>query len=166
MAIAAFAGLSYAEIRGLQWEDHNGETLKIRRNLWMNVIGKPKTPKRRESVPVIAQLKKYLDMWKREKGWILADEVGGPLNLEWMTKKVIKPALKEAGIEWRGWYGFRRGLATNLYQLGVSDKVIQAILRHSNVQITQASYIKEVRSDVVAAMQELERTLEKKERVN
>ena len=28
---------------------------------------------------------------------------------------------------------FRRGLATNLHQLGVADKDIQAILRHSNV---------------------------------
>ena len=29
-----------------------------------------------------------------------------------------------------------RGLGTNLYRLGVSDKVIQAILRHSNVNVT------------------------------
>lgn len=32
---------------------------------------------------------------------------------------------------WHGWHAFRRGLATNLYGLGVADKTIQAILRHS-----------------------------------
>jgi len=32
---------------------------------------------------------------------------------------------------WHGWHAFRRGLATNLHALGVDDKTIQAILRHS-----------------------------------
>jgi hypothetical protein len=30
-------------------------------------------------------------------------------------------------MEWHGWHAFRRGLATNLHRLGVSDKVIQQI---------------------------------------
>jgi hypothetical protein len=34
---------------------------------------------------------------------------------------------------WRGWHGFRRGLATNLNRLGVQDKTIQSIPRHSNL---------------------------------
>jgi hypothetical protein len=38
----------------------------------------------------------------------------------------------------------------------VPDKVIQAILRHSNVAVTQACYIKTSDSDVVNAMQKLE----------
>jgi site-specific recombinase XerD len=33
-------------------------------------------------------------------------------------------------------------LATNLHELGVPDKVIQAILRHEDVKTTQKSYIK------------------------
>jgi hypothetical protein len=37
--------------------------------------------------------------------------------------------------KWHGWHAFRRGLATNLHQLGVADKDIQAILRHSNIGI-------------------------------
>jgi hypothetical protein len=31
---------------------------------------------------------------------------------------------------------FRRGLATNLNRLGVQDKTMQAILRHSNLPTT------------------------------
>ena len=30
--------------------------------------------------------------------------------------------------QWQGWHPFRRGLATNLHDLGVPDKTIQAIL--------------------------------------
>jgi hypothetical protein len=53
---------------------------------------------------------------------------------------------------WRGWHAARRGLGTNLYCLGVPDKVIQAILRHSNVNVTLGYYVKPQTTDVVAAM--------------
>ena len=35
------------------------------------------------------------------------------------------------GFWWHGGHAFRRGLATNLNRLGVRDKTIQAILRHT-----------------------------------
>ena len=57
---------------------------------------------------------------------------------------------------WHGWHAFRRGLATNLHDLGVDDKTIQAILRHSNVAVTQACYIKTLPKQSIAAMQKLE----------
>ncbi|HTC50068.1 MAG TPA: hypothetical protein VK722_22280 [Candidatus Aquilonibacter sp.] len=46
---------------------------------------------------------------------------------------------------------------TNLHRLGISDKTIQRILRHSNVAVTQACYIKTADSEVAEAM---ERSLE------
>jgi integrase len=58
--------------------------------------------------------------------------------------------------EWHGWHAFRRGLATNLHDLGVPDKTIQAILRHANVQVTQNSYIKTLDAQSIAAMKQLE----------
>ena len=51
---------------------------------------------------------------------------------------------------------FRRGLATNLHRFGVADKVIQAVLRHSNVAVTQACYIKTAGADAIEAMRSLE----------
>jgi len=41
---------------------------------------------------------------------------------------------------WQGCHAFRRGLATNWNRLGVSDKTVQAILRHANVATTQTYY--------------------------
>ena len=61
--------------------------------------------------------------------------------------------------EWHGWHAFRRGLATNLHELGVPDKVIQKILRHSNVSVTQACYIKPRDPAIAAAMLKLEEQL-------
>ena len=58
-----------------------------------------------------------------------------------------------------GWHAFRRGLATNLHDLGVDDKTIQAILRHSNVSVTQKCYIKSLPKQTKAAMNHFENAL-------
>ena len=79
-----------------------------------------------------------------------------PLAPNSLLKWHIKPKLDEAKIAWRGWHAFRRGLATNLYRLGVSDKTIQAILRHSNLSTTMNCYDKSVPQDAVAAMHAFE----------
>ncbi len=44
------------------------------------------------------------------------------------------------------------GQAPIFYRLGVPDKVIQAILRHSNVSATLGYYIKPQSEDAIAAM--------------
>ncbi len=61
--------------------------------------------------------------------------------------------------EGHGYHAFRRGLATNLHQMGVDDLTIQAILRHSNVAVTQACYIKTASKETQAAMQKVENVL-------
>jgi integrase len=53
---------------------------------------------------------------------------------------------------WRGWHAFRRGLTTNLHALGIPDKEIRAILRHSNIAVTQSCYIKALTESQVSAM--------------
>jgi integrase len=47
-------------------------------------------------------------------------------------------------------------VATNLHALGVDDKTIQAILRHSNVNLTMNVYVKSVSESQVSAMDALE----------
>jgi integrase len=66
-------------------------------------------------------------------------------------------------VTWLGWHGFRRGLASNLNRLGVDDSVIQSILRHSDVALTQSCYIKTARPDAVAAMRQLSARLSEME---
>jgi integrase len=72
-----------------------------------------------------------------------------------LTRRDVVPVLKANGIVWEGWHGFRRGLSTNLYALGVQDMVIQAILRHANVAVTRKHYIKTSSAQAEAAMKAL-----------
>ncbi len=73
-----------------------------------------------------------------------------------ILRDVVLPALKQAEIEWRGYHAFRRGLATNLRSLHVDDLTISEILRHSDVKVTRASYIKRVDEKSVEAMGKFE----------
>jgi integrase len=164
IAVAAFAGLRKSEIQGLKWEDLREGELYISRSAWRTTkIEETKTAASNAPVPVISALAKHLENHRNgfpAKGFIFTGEkLSRPLDLHNLANRVIRPALKKAGIPWCGYHGFRRGLATNLHTLGVEDTVIQRILRHADVGVTRASYIKvepKVRS---AAMQRFQKSL-------
>ncbi len=188
-AVAAFAGLRHGEIAGLEWPDlHDGE-LWVRRSVWNGHITEPKTKKSEAGVPIITPLAERLEMHRLrsgnpEEGPIFRNSVAARLNLNNMLARQILPSLntcRHCGLnegkphlkqdhdyerdsrlpEWHGWHAARRGLGTNLYHLGVSDKVIQRILRHSNVAVTTSYYIKSLDEDVKNAMGKFEENFEK-----
>ena len=181
-AVAAFTGLRRGEIEGLLWENYTGKEIRVTRSVWNGVADEPKTSKSRAPVPVITPLRRMLDAYSAScghpvSGAMFAGKVGKPLCLNNLTNREIQPRfeyckscgqirfghgkehpfqLDQTRILWRGWHGFRRGLASNLYRLGVSDKTIQAILRHANLSTTMNVYVKTVDADSVKAMKALE----------
>ncbi len=172
VATAAYTGLRRGELRGLLWEAYEPATeedgigvLQVTRSVWRNIIGEPKTEKSRTWVPVIPQLAQALEAHRRASGTpttgpIFRNKFGRPLDIDGrICREEIRPSLKKAEIPWFGWHGFRRGLASNLNRLGVDDSVIQSILRHSTVAITQNFYIKTVPLDALRAMRQFSEAL-------
>jgi len=118
-------------------------------------------------------------------GVMFATEIGTPLDLHNVFTRQIDPVLnacaecgeirKEHGEEsdheyrrsdlpaWHGWHAFRRGLATNLNDLGVLDLTIQRILRHSDVTTTRKAYIKPLDHQVTAGMERMEEAIRRVE---
>ena len=106
---------------------------------------------------------------------------GKRVNLNNVLNREIKPVLKRCTAcgktkakhiksdhdywrderlpEWHGWHAFRRVLATNLHDLGIDDKTILAILRHSGVSVTQKVLYQGASPNSVAAMNKLESAL-------
>lgn len=165
---AALTGLRKGEIRGLRWADFDGRELSVRRSVWEKFESEPKTRKSRAPVPVVKQLAEALELHRQRAGIlaqpdlpIFAGEKGKPLNLNNLARRVIAPVAK-----WHGWHGFRRGLATNLHALGIDDKTIQAIMRHSNVGLTMNIYVKSVSESQTAAMDALGEKFSKTEETN
>lgn len=161
IAIAAYTGLRKGEIAGLRWEDFTGTELTVSRSVWHQRITDPKTERSKAPVEIIPRLSSMLQAHRngRTSGYVFASRSGQPLDLDNLARRSIVPVLAVNQIKWLGWHAFRRGLATNLHRLGINDKTIQNILRHSSLATTQAIYIKVVGDDVRSAMQRLEAAL-------
>jgi integrase len=157
--VAALTGLRHSEIRGLRWEDFTGNQLRVRRTVWASHVSETKTPASAASVPVLPVLKKALEAHKKRSlgEFIFSGGTGRPLVLHNVTRRYIIPTLAKKKIPWHGWHGFRTALATNLNDLGVDDSVIQKILRHASVAVTQKHYIKTTSPQAAAAMKKLGR---------
>jgi integrase len=170
VALAAFSGLRKSEIQGLRWEDLRGDELHVQRSAWRptHVIEETKTLASKAPVPVIPELAKHLENHRNNlpaDGFIFTGaKMGRPLDLHNLANRVIRPALQKANIPWCGWHGFRRGLATNLYELGVEAKTRQAILRHADVSVTEKHYVKPVAEVSAAAMAKFQDVLKAKKK--
>ncbi len=82
------------------------------------------------------------------------------MDMDKLAQRVIRPVIKAIGLPWYGWHGFRRGIASNLYELGANEKIVQRILRHANPHVTKDRYIKAFDPAVLEAMQRMQATLE------
>src|SRR5260370_25551637 len=147
IGVTAFAGLRKGEVRGLWWDDDGGDLLSICRSMWGSTLKNTKTEEDVDEpglVPIIKPLRLLLDAIKpvRASGFIVPNTIGGGLDLHNLADRVIRPTLKAHNLMWKGWQAYRRGLATNLKELGVPDTTIQCILKHENVNTTHHSYTK------------------------
>lgn len=186
-AVAAFAGLRRSELRGVRWEDYDGDQIMVMRSIWEGFENEPKTKRSKSPVPVIPRLRAILAAHKLacgnpKRGAMFANGKGDPANLNNLLNRTILPVLNRCGIcrkaklahtaessheyvrdgslpEWHGFHSFRRGLATTLYSLGVDDVMVQQILRHQDVSVTRKHYIKTVPEQSISAMGKLEAAL-------
>jgi integrase len=165
VAMAAFSGLRKSEIQGLKWEDLQDGEIHVKRTAWRTTTIEQggKTESSQGAVPILPMLAKHLEAHRNghpsDSYIFVGPKLGRPLDLKNLATRVVMPTLKEAGIPWCGWHGFRRGLASSLHALKVDDLDIQRILRHSNVAVTRASYIKIPSELAKAAMAKLEKAL-------
>jgi integrase len=137
------------------------------RSIWRTHVGETKTAESKNAVPVIKPLQKLLDQHQRLGGrgpWIFSGvKKGFALHLDNLCRREIRPVL---GDRWHGWHAFRRGIATNLFELGVPAEIARTILRQADVSTTHKHYIMlKSRNAGQAAMRKLERALAKKEQI-
>jgi integrase len=187
-AVAAFAGLRRSELRGLEWQDYDGEQIMVMRSVWEKFTNEPKTKRSKAPVPVIPRLQAVLAAHQLacgnpKSGPMFANGKGKPANLNNLLNRSILPVLDRCGVcreskeshiaakvsheyvrdgslpKWHGFHSFRRGLATTLYALGVDDMMVQQILRHQDVSVTRKHYIKTTSEQSVSAMAKLEAAL-------
>lgn len=126
VAIVSMLGVRPGEARGLRWEDWERvkQQIAVQRAVWHTVEGTPKTQQSVRLLAVSGELREVLlALWKKQEsplsGYILAAPNGGPVILDNLAKRTIRPRLdavnKEAEgrgekseLSWPGWYALRR----------------------------------------------------------
>jgi integrase len=150
VSVAAFAGLRRSEIQGLRWCDwQDDDQLHVQQSVFKHVVNPPKSVASRSWVPIVPQLRTALESYKAYR---LANDQFGLMEdrtarmfrytLDHVGRKRIGAAFQRAGLTFAGYHGFRRGLASNLFELGCEDLLVMRVLRHASVQVTRSSYIK------------------------
>jgi len=158
VALAYFAALRPAEIRGLQWADYDGTELNIRRGVWRNKIGETKTEDSAATVPVIEPLRSLLEKLRAQSadGFMLQNSAGKPLSLDSLNLRVISPAMEKAGIEWRGYYPGRRGVSSKVTDTSKNALNSTGLLRHSTPITALKHYTRAQKESIKAALDTVE----------
>lgn len=180
--LAAETGLRAAELKGLRWEDLNGDTLTVSRSVWKKFVNEPKTEASKAPVHISTRLQAALELHRAKDGWpttgpMFRTSVGTTLSLDNIRTRMILPKLQRCELchesrrdhakirdhefkldaalpKWFGWHAFRRSLATDLSQTEKNIKVAQGALRHSDAAVTLRHYAKTVDDDVRRAVEE------------
>jgi integrase len=140
IGVNAFLALRRPEVEALLPDDYDRGRRKIR-------IYRDTKTGNDEWLPVVAPLAKLLsDGWEQ-------------INLR-RAEYEIRNKIKGTNLAWRGWYAFRRGLATNLYRCGMRPEQASLILRNS-AEVVRRHYIRlEQEGTKVDAMARLEQAYE------
>lgn len=164
VALAAFTGMRRGEIAALDWADWRGGLLQVNKSNWEGEISDTKTGVTRE-IPVIRLLAEILSAYRMRAG----NPESGPmfqhngkrisLKNRGRSNRGLAHTLAKNKIPWYGWHAFRRGLGTNLADMGVPKHIIQGILGHKNPATTETYYLKSRQAEVEASMKRLDAAL-------
>jgi integrase len=166
VALMFFAGLRPGEAREICWEHFDGKRLFVTQSIWHTFTTDPKTLDAASPVPVIEALAEILNHSREldgnpSSGPILRGPSGKPMNLDNLSKRVMTPLLRTAGMEWHGWYSLRRGVATCLAGLTRDGMASKGLLRHANLATPTRHYVKDVPENTLLAMELLEKLFTK-----
>lgn len=169
-------GLRQGEVLGLQWEDVHADYLYVRRNLQWDKRERTfrfETTKTEEStavLPLPANVRQALALQRtlqdadRERAgedwqgdWpalVFRNRQGRPYHNTSITHQFQKD-LAAAGIRRRRFHDLRHSTSEVLHAQGVSDRTIQAILRHASIATTLGVYTQPDPALVAGALAEL-----------
>lgn len=164
----ACTGLRWSEMGPLTWEDVDLEagTLRVRKSNFRGQVGKPKTRRSRRVIALVPELVDVLKEHRRqmvaaqhpglEKGLVFPTRKG-TLYRSWPLVRVLRQAMKAAGIERRLTpHGLRRTW-NDLLDRVAARRVTQAIIGHTSDRMTDhygRVDVEELRAAQVLALKE------------
>ena len=157
--VMALLGLRRSEVLGLRWEDVDLEagTLQVRRGLH-RIEGRlqvmeTKTARSRRTIPLpgpvlaslrahlLAQEREHADLGERwpESGFVFTTPIGTPIDPD-NCGKVVRAAMKSAGVRVVRLHDLRHGCVSVLLGLGVPPRTVMEIAGHTALEMTMNVY--------------------------
>jgi integrase len=133
---------------GLKWADLDlkGGTASVNRSMVKGKIGNTKTEVSAKLVPLHQYQIDDLEAWRAvapygdDSDWVFASHLNKGQKPYWpdmFRKRHLVPTAEQLGIKKQiGWHTFRRTYAFLLKAAGTDIKVVQELLRHSNISTT------------------------------
>lgn len=146
--VAAYSGLRWSELRGLQWGDvdWDREVIHVQRSIdgdGARSVKPPKSGKHRQ-VPVlkpgIEALRAWRSMNEREPlaSYVFRTKQGRPLGQYWYTKN-LPQIRKDSGVEFTP-HELRDTYASILIATGIGEAELTMWLGHSSIDVTLRRY--------------------------
>ena len=153
--VTAATALRISEILALQWRDINVENqcIYVRRAYVYGRFGKPKSKASKRPVPLHPLLAAHLLNWRRETPYSKEEDLvfpsfklkgTKPPRANMLLSDHLRPAAMKVGVvappRAFGFHTFRRTLASVLVANNYDPKLVQELLRHSNIKTTLDVY--------------------------
>lgn len=136
------AGLRHSEVLGLRWTDvrlTDGKhgSLVVANRRWNGIDGPPKHGKHRR-VPLSPRLREALQALRKDTAsrYVLLTRWGKPIDSHATIPRWFDEACDVAGVP-RGVHILRHTFATDAVRSGVNLRVLQKLLGHSSIAITE-----------------------------
>lgn len=151
-------GIRVGELCALKQDDLFGDQLTIRRTASRDehgrvIVHEPKTRAgrrvlvlSRQTLALLHSYKQYLhgqrqrygDWWNAE-GWMFPTQRGSMIHPQTVRQR-LRTVCRKAGLPYIGPHGIRHTYGTDMMRAGVSPRVVQERMGHSNVTITLNLY--------------------------
>jgi integrase len=166
--LAALTGMRQGELIALEWSDVDLLNWEVHvRQAYVHGIGvEPPKSNEPRTVDLIPQAAALLEGWLVEsggEGLVFENETGGYLDASYLTRRVLYPALKRAGVDRVGergrertFHSFRHSFARIALEHGAEITWVQKQLGHSSITITVDTYGSWARSAEKAQADRLE----------
>lgn len=160
-AVMGLAGLRISEALGLTWDrlvtEGEAPLLRVRQGASGGRLLPLKTKTSRADLPLDPDLARllrdYRNSWRPNPGGLLfATRSGRPMSANDIRRRQWLPLLKHLGMAHAGFHALRHGLPRRQFAAGMSAQVVQKLMRHGSLAITER-YLHSTAEDLRAAME-------------
>ena len=149
--LAFFSGMRWGEIIALEWRhiDFEEDEINIQQSMVATILSDPKTEKSNRDIVMLPIVKEYLYIQKDRNlsdKWVFVNQYGhNYVRTDSLNNRILKPLLKDLGLEKRPLRQSRHSFATMMLSKGEDILWVSQMLGHTETSLTLNTYSKYIK---------------------